>query len=234
MKRLLPCCLAAAIMLAGPIRPRTAASDYPAHETAPAVTIAAQAIAPDQARKLFATDLSKAGYVVFEVAIYPEDGKTIDVDTGDFTLRTGSESTMTRAASPQAIASVIRRRTEPKHRDSKDVGVYPSAEVGYESGGYDPATGRRTHGWYTGAGVGVGTGTPADPRNPDPGIDDRNEITLTEELQDKALPQGKISQPVAGYLYFPKPSSKERNALFEINWYGDNAKLRLSVPPASK
>lgn len=238
MKRSCFLVLAAMLMQAGPadgIRPRASASDYPAHETANGVTVAAAALAPDQVRKLFATDLNKAGYLVFEVAVYPEQGKTVDLDSGDFLLKIGADANVLRAASPQAVASASRQKNTPAARNGKDVNVYPTADVGYESGGYDPVTGGRTHGWYTGAGVAVGPGNPQDPNAPPPpGASDRDQWAKQRELEDKALPVGKVTQAVAGYLYFPKSSGKNRNTVFNLDWYSDTAKLSLPVPPAPK
>ena len=229
--------LAAAAMLmqagaADGIRPRPSASDYPAHETAGGITVAAAAIPADQVRKLFATDLNKAGYLVFEVAVYPEQGKTADLDSGDFMLKIGSDGDVIRAASPQAIASAAQRKNAPPAKNPHDVNVYPTAEVGYESGAYDPVTGRRTHGWYTAAGVGVGSGQPQDPNAPPPsGSTDRDQWIMRRELEDKALPAGKVTQAVAGYLYFPQSASKNRTALYQLNWYSDTAKVSVAVPP---
>jgi hypothetical protein len=120
--------LAAAAMLmqagaADGIRPRPSASDYPAHETAGGITVAAAAIPADQVRKLFATDLNKAGYLVFEVAVYPEQGKTADLDSGDFMLKIGSDGDVIRAASPQAIASAAQRKNAPPAKNPHDVNV---------------------------------------------------------------------------------------------------------------
>ena len=235
MKHYLLLILAGSLLQAGGadgIRPRPNSSDYPAHETVGGVTIAAAAIPPDQVRKLFATDLNKAGYLVFEVAIYPDQGKTIDLDSGDFLLKIGSDSTILRAASPQAIASVLRQKNSPPAHNPHDVNVYPSAGVGYESGTYDPVTGRRTHGWYTEAGVGVGSSPPQDPNAPPPpGSSDRDQWITQRELEVKALPAGKATQAVAGYLYFPKSGAKNRNASYELDWYSDTVKASVSVPP---
>jgi hypothetical protein len=227
--------LAALLLQAGTpdgIRPRASALDYPAHETVNGVTVAAAAIPADQVRKLFATDLNKAGYLVFEVAVYPEQGKSFDIDAGDFMLKIGSDTTILRAASPQAIASAAEQKNAPPQKNGQNVNVYPSAEVGYESGGYDPATGRRTHGWYTGAGVAVGPGNPPDPHAPRSA--DHDQWAMQRELEDKALPAGRAGQAVAGYLYFPKSGSKTRNAVYQLNWYSDTAKVSVTVPPAAK
>ncbi len=218
------------------IRPRPGPSDYPAQEKTAGVTMAAQVIPPSQVRKIFATDLNKGGYIVIEVAVYPEDGKAVDLSASDFMLRIGSDSAMIRSVDADAIAAVLRQKNTPPAPHGRDVNVYTVGEVGYESGGYDPATGRRTHGVYTDTGVGVETGPPGSqaPQPPRPGSTDRDQYSMQQELQDKGLPEGKASQAVAGYLYFPKPSGKLRNTLYEVNWYGQDAKLSLSVPPPPK
>ena len=140
----------------GGIRPRGSSADYPAHETAGGVTIGAAVVPPDQVRKVFATDLNGGGYLVIEVAVYPDAGREIDLSAGDFMLRAGPDSETLRAASGSVIASALQRKNAPRPRKASDVTVYPTASIGYESGGY-----RR--GVYTEAGVGVGVGAPPPP-----------------------------------------------------------------------
>src|SRR5207302_4720563 len=157
MKRFAGVVLTATALLAdgGGIRPRGSATDYPAHETAGGVTVAAAVIPPDQVKKLFATDLNAGGYIVIEVAIYPEAGNEIDVSSGDFLLRVGSNPAIVRNASACAIAAALQRKsTPPEIRRKSDISVYPTATIGYESG--TDSYGRRRSGVYTAAGVGVG------------------------------------------------------------------------------
>ena len=209
------------------IRPRASGSDYATHETSGGVTIAASAIAPEQVRKLFATDLNSGGYLVVEVAVYPE--KEVDLSAGDFLLRSGSETL--RPVSGGAIASILQEKNAPRRGNARDVTVYPSATIGYESGGYDPVTGRRTRGVYTGAGVGVAVG---DPQPSGPASTDHDRFAMQQELENKALPESQTSQPVAGYLYFPKPSGKGKNASYELTWYGAAGQVKLRLPAPTK
>jgi hypothetical protein len=98
-------CLLAGIELADDesgIRPRESSADYPARQKVSGVTVAAAVIPPDQVKKLFATDLSAGGYIVIEVAIHPEAGNEIDVSSGDFLLRVGSNPAIVRNASARA------------------------------------------------------------------------------------------------------------------------------------
>jgi len=208
----------------GGIRPRGSSTDYPAHETAGGVSIGAAVIPSDQVRKIFATDLNSGGYLVIEVAVYPDAGREIDLSAGDFMLRAGSDSETVRAASGSAIASALQRKNAPRPRKASDVTVYPTASIGYESGGY-----RR--GVYTEAGVGVGVG---EPRPPGPAATDRDRSTMQQELEDKSLPEGKTAQAVAGYLYFPRPSGKAKTAAYELTYYGAAKQVKLRVPVPTK
>ena len=228
-------CLLACLLLAGDvsgIRPRESSADYTAHQKVPGATVAAAVIPPDQVKKLFATDLNAGGYIVIEVGIYPEGGAEIDVSSGDFLLRVGSNPAIVRNASPRAIAAALQRPSKPPEiRRKNDINVYPTATIGYESG-TDPY-GRRRSGVYTAAGVGVGIGDdPAASAPPRPASTDRDLTTMEQELADKALPEGKTTRTVAGYLYFPKPTAKQKNASYEITWYGSDRQVHLTIPAA--
>ena len=229
MRLLAGLCLVAALLPAGDgIRPRGTSSDYPAHAAADGITIAAAIIPPDQVRKLFATDLNGGGYIVVELAIYPEAGKQIDLSSTDFMLRIGTGNDAVRAVSARAIAAALQSKNSPKPRRGSDIEVYPTATIGYESGGYDPATGRRRSGIYTAAGVAVTNVPPPGP--PAPASTDRDRSTMQQELEDKALPEGPVKHEVAGYLYFAKPSGKMKHPAYEISFYGTTPKLQLSLP----
>ncbi len=219
----------------GGIRPRPAASDYPAHQAAGGLTIAAAVVPADQVGKLFATDLNKAGYLVVEVAVYPDTGNEVDVQSRDFLLRAGSEPATVRAVNAETIASRIDQKNAPKPPSIPGkVNVYTTTTIGYETGGYDPVTGQRRSGVYTGAGVGVGIGDPPVPPPP-PGATGPGRDAIEQELADKGLPQAKTVDPVAGYLYFPKPTSgKGKSGPYHITYYGEHAQIRLTVPAPKK
>jgi hypothetical protein len=214
------------------IRPRESSADYTAHQRVPVATVAAAVIPPDQVKKLFATDLNAGGYMVIEVGIYPEGGAEIGVSSGDFLLRVGSSPAIVRNASARAIAAALQRPGKPPEiRRKNDINVYPTATIGYESGtdGY----GRRRSGVYTAVGVGVGVGDdPSASAPPRPASTDRDHATMEQELADKALPEGNTTRTVAGYLYFPKPTAKQKNAAFEITWYGSDRQVHLTLPAA--
>jgi hypothetical protein len=236
MKRITLISLATGFLLAGTgtgIRPRGSSADYPARQTAGGITVAAAVIPPDQVKKLFATDLNRGGYIVVEVAIYPEADKSVEVSHGDFLLQHGSEESAVRPVTGRAIASILVRKNTPKHSRANDVAIYPSATVGVESGTYDPQTGRRRPGGvYTSTGVGVGN-EPGRASAPPPYNDNQDPRIMQQELEEKALPEGIATRAIAGYLYFPKPAGKQKNAPYELTFYGTDPKAHLTIPPPS-
>jgi hypothetical protein len=138
-----------------------------------------------------------------------------------------------------------------------NIQVYNTTTVGYESGGYGRKGGVYT---ATGVGVGVGgggVGPAPDPRGCDPsGADPRtgrypnsypgcspapgpptastkapkDNPGLQQELEEKALPEGKTALAVAGYLYFTRPPTKQKNPDYHLSWYRVGGEARLTLP----
>ena len=230
MKRILSMPLVAALAMAGGggLAPRSAPSEYPAHAYAGQLAVAAAAISADQAKKIFGARIDQAGYVVFEVALYPEAGSDVAVSLGDFALRLSVDGTTMRAAEPDVVATAV-VPYPPVSQPSIPGKVHVSTEstVVHESGGY----GQR-------GGVGtieeVGVSNYPDPPQPPPNTaaKDRTRDQIEQSLTEKQLPTGLITQPVAGYLYFPKPSGRTRKDGFQLSWFGENGQAKLIVPPA--
>ncbi len=227
MTRLLSAALAAAALTMAAdnsgIHPRPSVSDYPASDAAGNVTIGAVVLSPEQVRNTFATDLNRS-YIVIEVGVYPRGANPVDVSLQDFALRVGA-SDMVRAATPRAIASILQQKNAGPPPRSSDITLYPTADVGVVSGPGGRAV-------YTGAGVGVGVGDQGQP--PRPGSTDRDRMTMRQELEDRALPEGKTSRAVAGYLYFPRTGAKRKNVAYELTYFGEGGRVRVPLPPAAE
>jgi hypothetical protein len=228
------CCIAALPAWAqnGGITPRPAAADYPSHITTRSLAIGAALIPPDRVRKMFAADLNKAGYVVVEVAVYPDKDGQPDIVPADFMLRLESGSSTLRAAEPAVVAASA--VPYDKHRGAPpaipgNVQVYTDTTIGYESGPYH-------RGVYTATGVGVGVGGPPAAPPPPPGSSkpkDQIRDELEMRLSAQALPAGRIAQPIAGYLYFPKPANLHKSDRFELAWFGPDGTAQLVLMPAN-
>ena len=204
------------------VAPRASSADYPVHGSAKATTIAAAIVPADRVGKMFSTGISKQ-YVVVEVAIYPEEGGALDVESSDFTLKVGRQ--VGHADRPLDVAPWPERHG-PAVRLPVDVTV--ETGVIYDRSD-DPVSGRRQGvGTYTGVAVtngGPGQTDPAPP--PDPGPDPR---VVNERVRRKALPEGETRSVIAGYLYFPQYGKRRKSDAIELSYSKDDVSMNLVFP----
>ena len=189
--------------------PRSSASDYPAHAQQDGVSLGAKLLTSTEVRKTFVSDLNHC-CVVVELAAFPKAGQSLAVSLDDVTLRLVGTDTATRPSSATVISAALQKDAQGE----RDVTVAPVVTVGYQTGtAYDPTTGTvRGGGVYTGAGVGVGVGQAGN----QPGASEKDRSVMETELREKGLPEGDAANPVAGYLYFQIPKSK--NAKYELQY----------------
>jgi hypothetical protein len=191
---------------------RSSPADYPANAAGSSATVAAEIMDPEQVRHRFATDLSN--YVVMEVAVYPKDGRRIDLHAMDFALQM-DDRPYVRPVDPKRIAGVVQRKSRSR---ADDILLYPSVGV-------------TTGTWGTGTTVGVGVGVGGGP--PGPASTDADRRTMQLELEEQGLPDRTIVKPVAGYLYFPVGNKKYDK--FELRYEGESPEVILPLTmPASK
>jgi hypothetical protein len=233
MKRLFLPVLAASLLLATDhpgVKPRRAPKDYPASESADGITIAAAVVPADKVQHQLAREIIKSGYIVFEIAVYPGPGKSVNVSCDNFSMTVESSQDVARAETPAVVASSIdsdKRMDEPKI--PAPVQIHGEETIGVSTGGRDPATGRRYPSTvYTESGIGVGIGDQrgSGPPSPNPGM------SLYDKLNQKALPEGMTTKAVAGYVYFPKISPRLANSTdpYHITYQGPTGEIHLTVP----
>jgi hypothetical protein len=224
------------------VRPRAAATDYPAHQSTANFTIGAALIPRGEVKKIFATDLNGGGYVVVEVGVFPSQGRDADFSPGDFMLLTDTGKVAARPVDADAVAGAIGRDHEPSPRKQSD--IYTSTGVSIDRiPTVDPVTGRRTNTTVVGTQEGVGVGAPpancrfsncdGSPPYPVPGAAP-NRGAMEQELWEKSLPDGKTAVAVAGYLYFPKPSGKTKNGTWELMMDGPDGRVKLMLQNSEK
>jgi hypothetical protein len=214
------------------IRPRPDAASYPAKDHVSGATIAAIALSPAQVKAVFGTDSYK-GYIVLEVAVYPDSNSTLNLSPKDFMLKIGATGEILRSSAPSTVALSIDEKNNPSHPPEirRPVDVTTTSTIGYDSAGaYNPNTGK-THGVvYTATQVDVAPGGTMPRPTPQPGNKGRGFDAMEAELSANALPEETVSRPVAGYLYFPAPKKKASGA-FELDYSNDTDRVKLSVPP---
>ncbi len=234
MRRLLP--LVAAVALAAPplgLRPRPRVTDYPVYAAQDSIQVGAEAFDQERIHRSFATDFQDR-YAVIEVAVYPHNGASSAVRTGDFNLRLANGTLVRPVASTAVVAALT--RPPSSRQDSRGPGgvvLDPDVGVSVGNGGYDPVTGRRTTGVGVGGGVGVGIGDRGTPPPP-PRTAERDRATMETELGEKALPEGHFDKPVAGYLYFPLPAGKKKLVVQALEYSTDAGVIRLDFPARKK
>ncbi len=201
-----------------PPAPRASAADYSASKVESQYSVGAKLLSKSQVQNSFATPLA-GRYVVVEVGFYPADGKSIDLEQSNFALVTSDSKSSVAPATPEEIASILQKRPQ----SSRDVTLYPTANVGYESWPVYTGNGtKQVGGPVYGAGMGVGVGKTTSPATTD---SDRN--TMETELSDKQLKSGEVNSPVAGYLYFPVASKEKGN--YQLQYRGGESTTSLPL-----
>ena len=203
------------------VDPRPGVADYPARAGNAAVSIGAAWVSGADQQKILGKDWS-SGYLVIEVAFYPEPANPLNVAPRNFMLRAGGESLApvdaeTLAPLPKSMSG------PPPGTDPSKVHVRTVDTVGVYSG----PNGRK--GVYTDTQVQVAVGDDPWPTAPPPAPrDSRYEERRALELHE--LADTKTERPIAGYLYFPKPKHAGNKVTYELAFYGDAGQLRLTLP----
>jgi hypothetical protein len=220
---------------AGGIAPRAKADDYAARAQEGDTVYAASLIPAKQVKNLFAFDIS-GEYLVFEVACYINPSSALQIQRDNFVVKGRAQGELTHEAEADTVASVTQQKNLPKPASRRpDVGG--AVGVGYET--YtDPVTGRKVHGVYTDAEVGVGIGNNGSAqRYPTPGGLPEDRELLRNQLLARSLPEGKLDRAVAGYLYFPRAGLKPQpdgtyllKYLIDSGNSGASKEVSLTVP----
>jgi hypothetical protein len=211
---LLDCCLAFG---QNPPAPRASAAAYPASKVQPVYSIGAKQLSKTEVQNSFATPLA-GRYIVVEIGFYPADSKTIGLKQSDFALRTSDGKDLVSPASPETIASIYQKRPE----SSRDVTLYPTANVGYASYPAYDGSGRRVSGPVYGVGMGVGID-----KSTSAATTGSDRQTMETELLDKELKDAEVSKPVAGYLYFP--IATKQKVEYQLEYHGTDAVTSLPL-----
>jgi len=223
------------------IHPRATPEDYAVKASGKGATYAVSLIPADKAKHLFAFDIT-GKYLVFEIACFPKENQSLQVDPEDFLIKR-DKGELTHETEASAVALAVQLQNSPRPSESHgNTQVATEAQVGYDSG-RDPVTGRRVGGVYEGVGVGIEHGgidqRPLDYPRPGGTPDDRRLLEM--QLQERQLPAGKFGHAVAGYLYYLRAAVKKDSDgnyllehLGETNAAGVSEKVELVVPAKNR
>jgi len=166
------------------------AADYPLHATVGDVSIGAEYLVhsiPVGGQTYFAPD-----YLIVEVAVYPKANDPIVIADETFTLRVNSKKQVIYPQSPGFVAASI-KYPDWEPRVSKEVAVGPVIIGRPTPVGRFPDDKR-------------GNPLPPPPKAPQPddqrNIEEQAPADPAEALARVGLPQGEVSKPVTGFLYF--------------------------------
>jgi hypothetical protein len=156
-------------------------------------------------------------FLVVEVAFYPPKGGSVAVATSNFTLTVNGKKALT-AQNPAMVASSL------KHRDWQ----FPHGPMGnLGAGGVNVGGGQpRTQPPFPGAPD--PNRLPNPPRAPDgdSNTPQRETPKAEEVLLKTALPEGKHTQPVSGFIFFPWTGKVSAIKSLELMYDGVAIKLR--------
>jgi hypothetical protein len=205
------------------VKPRAKAQEYPAVQDQPTATLGVAQLSPSKARKALVSNLRK-NYVVIEVGVYPK--RELQISPRDFTLRPKGQSIRIAPADPEKMAYDINNKDQQGH----DFDVYPTVGVEYSTGSNpnDPYYEGRDRGLTVSKGVMVGVNN----RTKTPKASAGDVKAMTAELKEKGLPEGAVSHPVAGYVYFPVNSSQA--GPYELVYEAASGPVVIDLPTPRK
>ncbi|MDE3196968.1 MAG: hypothetical protein KGN84_11525 [Acidobacteriota bacterium] len=194
--------------------------EYQAHDTVRGAAIAASVVPADRAAKIFSKAVSR-NFVVVEVAVFPESGRTFDVETVDFSIGAsfGAE------ASEVAWHGKKPPNPDPGTSGSNPVHVIGAVGIGVASE-TNPVTGQRQRAVGGYGGIGVDNGP--DPMPAPPGTSGADATYALEgRLRGYELQDGPTPVPVSGYLYFPADRKHRNDA--PVLEYSRGERIRLKL-----
>jgi hypothetical protein len=169
--------------------PKASVDEYPVHARLEKLSIGAEYLVHSFSggRETFIA----RDYLVVEVALFPAEGETLAVNSGQFSLRVNGRKDALAPQAPEFVAASLKYPDWTPH---------PRAEAGVGPVIFGtPTPTERFPGDPQGR-----TGPPV-PKAPDDnpsGLEKEPPVTAEELVVQTALPEGERREPASGYLYF--------------------------------
>lgn len=151
-------------------------------------------------------------YLVVEAAVFPAAGQSVNINTQKLTLRLNGRKEVLLTQTPAMVAASLKypdwgwQRGAVAHAGVGDRGIILGRPQQVERfpGDNRPAQGR------------LPGPVPRTPSDPVPSQEQEPPIDLSEFLQKTALPEGSMTRPVSGYVYFPYKGKLEKIKTVEL------------------
>jgi hypothetical protein len=197
--------------------------DYPVHASAGKVSLGAEYMVRSVQR--YNRTFFARGYLVIEVALYPSKGEALTVSSKHFTVRVNGKK---RVLFPESAGFVVASMKYPDwERRPTVLAGGGLGNTGVIIGG-PPVTER-----FPGDPRPPQTRLPRQPRAPEmedrSGLEREASVSAEEVVVHGALPEGEISEPASGYLYFAYKKKTKSIRTLDLIYQGPagTATLRL-------
>ncbi len=207
-------------LLADGVEPKPAATDYPAHATVSNVALGAEYLVRSvwaRQRSFFLRD-----YLVVEAAVYPPKGQTLPVSLGQFSLRLNGKKEAIPSQAPSLVAAGLKYPDwQQRPTLEADAGVGNSEVIL----GRPPAVGRFP-------GDPSARRLPAPPRAPESnetGVEKEPPLRAEDAVVESAFPEGELTSPHAGYLYFAFKGKTKSIKSVELIYQGPTGTVTLKL-----
>lgn len=215
--------------------PKASAEKYAAHAENIGFKIGAARLSSGQLLKAFSLDKTLArdvteNCVVVEVGLYPAKDAALEVGLDSFALHVSGQDNAVKPSAPTAAVAAIPYYVQLGQTSGGGGGGIMSAprpQIDSPTGvNRDPITGMPRHSvgitpTGTDIGGGVGGGQSGQASLPPERRD------LASKMTEKALPQGRTTAPVSGYIYFSVETKKGAKYQLECTLNGKNVVLPL-------
>jgi len=199
------------------------ATDYPVHADIGTVSIGAEYLVhsiPAHSQTFFAPD-----YLVVEVAVFPGRLEPVEIGNNTFTLRINGRKEVIVRDTPGFVAASLTYPDWEQHRQAEvQAGVGDAAVII----GRPPVVGR-----FPGDPTPHQTRLPPAPKAPTPeessGIEQDAPQSADEALAQVALPDGPVSKPVAGYLFFHYGAKAKSIKSVDLVYEGKQGSVTLKL-----
>jgi hypothetical protein len=203
--------------------PKASAEKYAAHAENNGTKIGAARLSSGQIIKAFSVDKTFArdvteNCVVVEVGLYPAKDGALEVALDNFALHASGNDNAVKASAPTAAVAAIPfyvQLGETSGGGGGGIMSAPRPQVDSRR-----SVGIRPPGTDIGAGVGGGVQSGQASLPPE-------RRDLASKMTEKALPQGKATAPVSGYLYFSVETRKGEKYQLEYTLNGKSVVLQL-------